>query len=195
MDLSKSTLGLRDVPGLTYDHSEANIQALIQDVSKTPGATISYNLNPEECISRSSTPHSPAPPGQTPRAIFFPKSTADVSALLKACHARSIAVTAFAGGTSLGGALTATRGGICIDFSGMNSIGEVHEADMDVAVGPGVGWVELNDELERRGTGLWFPVDPARGAMVGGMVCLASFLLGRAWLEATTGWEACRMRC
>lgn len=44
----------------------------------------------------------------------------------------------------------------------------VHEDDMDVVVQPGVGWVELNHHLEEKG--LFFPVDPAPGAKIGGMV-------------------------
>ena len=87
---------------------------------------------------------------------------------MKACHERHIAITAFAGGTSLGGALTATRAGVCVDFGGMDRVLAVHEEDMDVVVQPGVGWMELNEVLE--GRGLFFPVDPAPGARIGGMV-------------------------
>ena len=54
----------------------------------------------------------------------------------------------------------------------MKSVVEVHEDDMDVVVQPGLGWVELNASLE--GKGLFFPVDPAPGARIGGMVRLPS---------------------
>jgi hypothetical protein len=56
----------------------------------------------------------------------------------------------------------------------MKSIVAVHEDDMDVVVQPGVGWVELNEQLASRG--VFFPVDPAPGARVGGMVCCYIFL-------------------
>jgi D-lactate dehydrogenase (cytochrome) len=92
-----------------------------------------------------------------------------VSAIVEACHERKIAITSFAGGTSLGGALAATRaGGVCIDFIKMNRVIETNEKDLDVVVQPGVGWVELNGVLEKKG--LFFPVDPAPGAKIGGMV-------------------------
>lgn len=92
-----------------------------------------------------------------------------MSSILAACHARNIAVTSFGGGTSLGGALAATRGGVCVDFRDMGDVLEVNEQDQDVRVQPNVGWVELNEYL--KGRGFWFPVDPAKGARVGGMVC------------------------
>lgn len=56
-----------------------------------------------------------------------------------------------------------------MSFEKMRGIVEVNEEDMDVVVQPGVGWVELNEALE--GRGLFFPVDPAPGARIGGMVC------------------------
>ena len=52
----------------------------------------------------------------------------------------------------------------------MRGILKVNEDDMDVVVQPGLGWVELNEALE--GRGLFFPVDPAPGARIGGMVRL-----------------------
>lgn len=44
----------------------------------------------------------------------------------------------------------------------MDKIVEVHEEDMDVVVQPSVCWVDLNRELERKGTGLFFPIDPGK---------------------------------
>ncbi|KAF2659907.1 hypothetical protein K491DRAFT_590199 [Lophiostoma macrostomum CBS 122681] len=103
--------------------------------------------------------------------VVYPKTTADVSVIVKACHARNIAVISFGGGTSLGGALSATRQGICIDFKHMDNIVQLHEDDMDVVVQPNVGWVELNEYLEPKG--LFFPPDPAKGARIGGMIAMS----------------------
>lgn len=77
-------------------------------------------------------------------------------------------MTSYGGGTSLGGALASTRGGVCIDFRNMNQIMELHEDDLDIVVQPNVGWVELNEFLETKK--LFFPPDPAPGAKIGGMV-------------------------
>jgi D-lactate dehydrogenase (cytochrome) len=54
-------------------------------------------------------------------------------------------VTAYSGGTSLPGALTNSRGGVCVHFGVMDRVLGVDEGDLDVRVQPGVGWVELNE--------------------------------------------------
>lgn len=168
MDSSvKSTLPLEEVPKLTYNHSTENISNLIQALSR---AEIEHATEPSVLASKSSTKHSSAKENQVPEVVFYPKSTEEVSTILKHCHERSIAVTSFGGGTSLSGALAATRGGVCVDFKYMDSIVELHEDDMDIVVQPNVGWVELNRYLEPNG--LFFPPDPAPGAKIGGMVSL-----------------------
>lgn len=160
---SKSTLSLSEAPYLTYNHSQEHITELIRHVGN-----IEHSADSEECTSKSSTTHSTAQSGQSPKAVFYPKTTEDVSKIVRTCNERNIAVTSFGGGTSMGGALTATRGSICIDFKYMNRILDVHEDDLDVVVQPNVGWVELNHVLEERK--LFFPPDPAPGAKIGGMV-------------------------
>lgn len=75
---------------------------------------------------------------------------------------------AFSGGTSLEGALAAMNNEICIDFSRMNAIVDVHSDDMDAVVQPGVNFTELNEVLAKQG--LFFPPDPGPGACIGGMV-------------------------
>ncbi|KAF2468440.1 FAD-binding domain-containing protein [Lindgomyces ingoldianus] len=165
---SKSTLPLSDTPQLTYDHSPSNISTLCNEVLKDHA--IKHSSDPAECFLKSSTKHSPAGEHHTPTTVFYPTTTAEVSSIAKACHERNIAITSFGGGTSLGGALTATRGGVCIDFRNMDRILGVHDEDMDVVVQPNVGWVELNEWLE--GKGLFFPPDPAPGAKIGGMISM-----------------------
>lgn len=120
--------------------------------------------------AHSITQWSPAAPSQIPALVVFPTSTAEVSAIMKICSQRRIPVTAYCGGTSMPGALAATRGGICIDFNRMNKILAVHQEDMDVVVQPAVGWEDLNVHLG--GYNLFFPPDPAPGAKIGGMVSL-----------------------
>jgi len=152
----------------TYDHSQANIESLIEQVQKHG---ISSTLDARERNAKANTKHSPAPPHETPLAVFFPTSTQDVSIILQACNERRIAVTSFSGGTSFGGTLTSTRSGICVSFERMQEIVALNEDDMDIVVQPGLGWVELNERL--KDTGLFFPVDPAPGAKIGGMVSLS----------------------
>jgi D-lactate dehydrogenase (cytochrome) len=149
----------------TYNHSKLNIDSLITEISKHG---IEYSVDPSIRDPKSNTPHSPAPTHETPLAVFFPKSTEETSIILKTCNERLIAVTSFSGGTSLGGALTALKGGICVSFEKMDKLVKLNEDDLDVIVQPGLGWVELNEYLKDKG--LFFPVDPAPGAKIGGMV-------------------------
>jgi D-lactate dehydrogenase (cytochrome) len=107
-------------------------------------------------------------PGQVPFMIVRPASTEDVAKIMTVCHQRKVPVTAYSGGTSLEGHYAPTRGGVCVDFSRMDKIVQLHAEDLDVVVQPGVGWERLNDELTA--TGLMFPPDPGPGAQIGGMI-------------------------
>jgi D-lactate dehydrogenase (cytochrome) len=151
---------------MPYNHTEPNIARLTQALS---ARGIAHAADPATRASKAHTPQSPAAQDEIPAVVFFPCTTADVSAILGACNAARVAVTAFSGGTSFGGALAAARGGgVCVCFERMAGVLRVNEADMDCVVQAGCGWVELNERV--RGAGLFFPVDPAPGACVGGMV-------------------------
>jgi D-lactate dehydrogenase (cytochrome) len=78
----------------------------------------------------------------------------------------------YSGGSSLEANFSAPFGGMSIDFAYMSEILAVHEEDMDVVVQPSVGWMDLNNALQK--TGLFFPVDPGPSAMIGGMVGTSS---------------------
>ena len=105
---------------------------------------------------------------EKPFMVVYPSTTEEVSRLVKVCHTRRIPVTGYSGGTSLEGHFSATRGGVCIDFSRMDKILRLDKEDLDVVVQPAVGWELLNEELAEEG--LFFPPDPGPGAMIGGMV-------------------------
>jgi D-lactate dehydrogenase (cytochrome) len=52
----------------------------------------------------------------------------------------------------------------------MDQILQFNQEDMDIVVQPSVSWMELNEELAKRQSGLFFPVDPGPSARIGGMV-------------------------
>lgn len=142
-----STLALEDAPILNFNHTRDNIAALIQEIQHASPST-TCSTNPADLTATSSTTHSYAPPEHVSKAVFYPQTTEDTSAILRACHRRRVAVTAYSGGTSLPGALTNSRGGVCVHFGGMEKVLGVNEGDLDVRVQPGIGWVELNEYVE-----------------------------------------------
>ena len=83
-----------------------------------------------------------------PRYVVYPRSTADVSAIMKIAHKYSIPVVPYSGGTSLEGHWYSTRCGIVLDTSRMNKILRVSPDDLDVTVQAGVGWKQLNAYLQ-----------------------------------------------
>ena len=165
---TRSTMPLWETPTTTHDISDQNMAAAKEEFLSLLGQD-GINDKIGDLIAHSTTPWSEAPsPRDHAAIILFPRSTEEVSQVVKICHRRRIPITPFSGGTSLEGALAATRGGVCIDFSKMDKILAVHKRDMDAVVQPGVGWQLLNEQLEK--DDLFFPVDPGPGACIGGMV-------------------------
>ncbi|GAA5925907.1 hypothetical protein JCM1841_004036 [Sporobolomyces salmonicolor] len=133
------------------------------------------------------------PPTGLPGAIVYPRSTEDVVAIVKTASAHSIPIIPYCAGTSLEGH-TAALGypgavdtppesshvqladlkpglALVLDFAeNMNNIIAINSKDLDAVVQPGVSYDVLNSELRDRGIPLFFPVDPAPGAQIGGMI-------------------------
>lgn len=106
-------------------------------------------------------------PNTPPDAVVFPRSTQDVSDIVKICAANDCPIVAYGTGTSLEGHQLAFQGGINLNMRDMNKLLEVHPEDLDCVVQPGITREALNTEL--RATGLFFPVDPGANAAIGGM--------------------------
>jgi D-lactate dehydrogenase (cytochrome) len=102
-----------------------------------------------------------------PDAVAFCESTAEVSAVLRACHEHGVPVVPFAGGSSLEGQVLPTRGGVSLDCNRMARILEIDDRALDARVQPGVTKDGLNAALRDRG--LFFAVDPGADATIGGM--------------------------
>ena len=162
-----SVTPLPEAPFFNHDISTENMAAACKEFIAIVGSD-NVTSDYETLRAHSSTIWSPAPPSQTFALIVLPRSTREASEIMKICSRRMIPCNGYCGGTSFAGALTATRGGICIDFNRMQKIVAIHSEDMDVVVQPGIGWQELNAVLEKQG--LFFPPDPGPGARIGGMV-------------------------
>lgn len=103
-----------------------------------------------------------------PVAVAYPKSTEEVSLIVKVASKYKVPMIPYSGGSSLEANFAAPFGGFSIDFAFMDQILAIHEDDMDVVVQPSIQWMELNEKLAS--TGLFFPVDPGPSAKIGGMI-------------------------
>ena len=106
-------------------------------------------------------------PPVRPSAVVMPRSTEEVSKVLKYCNSEKIPVVAFGAGSSLEGHVLPLFGGISLDLTEMNKIIEIKSDDLVVRVEPGVHRMALNEKLATQG--LFFSVDPGADATLGGM--------------------------
>ena len=106
--------------------------------------------------------------GRRPEAVIWPQNTAEVVEIVTYANANRIPVVGWGSGSSLEGNPIPVQKGLVLDFSRMNRILDVREADFQVDVEPGVVYQDLNEHLKY--TGLFFPPDPGARATVGGMV-------------------------
>jgi D-lactate dehydrogenase (cytochrome) len=102
-----------------------------------------------------------------PDVVVYPHTNEEVAGIVRVCHAARVPVIAFGVGTSLEGHVAALYGGVCIDLSQMNRVLEINQDDLDCRVQAGVTREQVNVEL--KGTGLFFPIDPGANATIGGM--------------------------
>lgn len=167
--LPTSTITLEDTPKHQHKTDASTVQAAWVDFAQIVGKeNASTNEDDLKSHAGSSWSSYDTPEHVKPFVVVYPKSTEEVSRIMKVCHRRKIPVTAYSGGTSLEGHFVPEQGGVCIDFSRMDQILALHQEDLDVVVQPAVGWEDLNEYLAK--DNLFFPPDPGPGARIGGMV-------------------------
>jgi glycolate oxidase subunit GlcD len=94
-----------------------------------------------------------------PEAVVLPKSTEEVSAVLRLAHRERIPVVARGSGTNLSGGSIPARGGIVLHFSKMAGILEIDIENQRAVVEPGLFNLDLQNELARYG--YYYAPDPA----------------------------------
>ncbi|KAH6693448.1 hypothetical protein F5X68DRAFT_128632 [Plectosphaerella plurivora] len=145
-----STLPLAHAPPIEHDTSRANIEAACQEFTRILGPDRISTDGPDLLAHSGTDYQSYAWSEDTAilsQVILYPQTTEEVSDIAK---------------------YITDRAGVVIDFSQMSSIVELNTQDLDCTVQPGIGWMDLNEELASHG--LFFPPDPGPGAMIGGMV-------------------------
>lgn len=103
-----------------------------------------------------------------PWAVCWPRSTAEVAAVMHWCHTRHVPVVPSGGRTGLAGGAMATAGELVLSLDRLRLLGPVDVLNRSVAVGAGVPNQLLQDHCAPHG--LWWPVDLASkgSATIGG---------------------------
>ncbi|KAI0687856.1 FAD-linked oxidase-like protein [Cytidiella melzeri] len=110
-------------------------------------------------------------PGSSPTVVVTPGCTEDVVKIVNISRKYRMPIVPYSGATSLEGQYRAPAvGAICVDMSSMDKILEIHESDSDLVCQPGARWMDINETLKEKGIPLFFPIDPAPGATIGGMI-------------------------
>ncbi|KAF5251004.1 hypothetical protein FANTH_3868 [Fusarium anthophilum] len=164
-------LGIADTPEIQHDLSTSNIQGACKDFAAILGPE-NVSTERSDLVTHSGSDYQSyawtEESAILSQVILYPETTEQVSELMKVCFRRRLPVTPYSGGTSIEGQYIPHLRGICIDFGRMSNIVELNKYDLDCVVQPGIGWMDLNEELAAHG--LFFPPDPGPGAMIGGMV-------------------------
>ena len=105
-----------------------------------------------------------------PELVAFPRSTADVVALVKLSAEHNIPIVGRGAGTGLSGGAIPVRGGIVISFARMNRILEIDLANERAVLEPGVVNIEITQAVQAEG--YFFAPDPSsqRACTIGGNV-------------------------
>src|SRR5688572_13912599 len=105
-----------------------------------------------------------------PDLVIKPRTTEEISAIMKECNAKKIPVTPRGAGTGLSGGALSHLGGVLLSTERMNSILEIDERNMQVTTEPGVITEVLQNTVKEKG--LFYPPDPAsRGScFIGGNI-------------------------
>ena len=109
-----------------------------------------------------------------PEAVVFPKTTEEVSRIMKLCSENRVYVTPRGAATGFGAECLAKQGGIVLSFTLMNQIIEINTANRYAIVEPGVIVSDLHKAVEE--LNLFYPPDPgsANVATMGGTVMMNS---------------------
>jgi glycolate oxidase len=98
-------------------------------------------------------------PAGSPMVAVFPRSTAEVAAIVELAFQRRIPLVPRGAGSGLAGGANAVDGSIVLVMTRMDAIVDIDVAEQTARVQPGVINADLSSRV--REVGLWYPPDPA----------------------------------
>ncbi|MCS7126197.1 MAG: FAD-binding protein [Aigarchaeota archaeon] len=143
-----------------------NKNDVVRDLRKIVG---SGNIEDDELILKLYTRSASNIDGSA-IAVVFPRSSEEVSNIVRYCYKNDIKIYPQGSASELVGSSTPYSDGIVLSFEKMNKVKEVSILDSYVITEPGIRLFELNQLLAKYG--YMFPVDPAsvKSASVGGAI-------------------------
>ncbi len=141
----------------------ADIEAAMAELQSLLASRVTTASAQREHHSHGESYHEPS----LPDIVCFPKTTLEVSEIVKVSARHQLPVVPFGAGTSVEGQVHAIRGGISIDLREMNKLVRVSAEDCDATVEAGLTRMQLIKALNN--TGLTFFIDPGADATIGGM--------------------------
>jgi len=105
-----------------------------------------------------------------PEVVVRPRTTEEISSIMKLCNRQKIPVTPRGAGTGLSGGALPHLGGVLLSTDRMNSILSIDQRNLQVITEPGVITEVLQNEVKAKG--LFYPPDPSsRGScFIGGNI-------------------------
>ncbi|KAK3336183.1 RNA dependent RNA polymerase-domain-containing protein [Cercophora scortea] len=147
-----------------------DMELALDEIRKQLGGDDIISTDPDDLHAHGYSEWSTTNPEGLPVAVAYPRSTEQVSTIARVCQKYRVPIIPYSGGSSLEGNFSAPFGGISVDFAYMDQIVKFNKEDMDIVVQPSIGWQDLNEQLAKMGSGLFFPIDPGPSAKIGGMI-------------------------
>ncbi len=144
-----------------------NVQDRMQDAIGDLKSLLGERVTTAEVIREHHSHGESYHPAALPDAVCFPKSTEEVSAIMKISAKHQVPVIPFGAGTSMEAQVNAIHGGITIDMREMNKVLRISAEDLQATVEAGIPRKTLLRALEN--TGFTFFIDPGADATIGGM--------------------------
>ena len=153
-------------PRTNYDYVEGEVErpGLVADLEDRVAGDVRFDTYSRELYATDASAYE-----VTPIGVVFPRSKADVAAVMTYCADRGIPVLPRGGGTSLAG--QTVNEAVVLDFTRhMDGIIDIDPDERTVRVQPGVILGNLNDRLEAHG--LKFAPDPSTAdrSAIGGAI-------------------------